>query len=102
MFFVAIVLILKNLLLNNLKIFRKISLFFGGIINIPILSTYGLVPLLNFGSKIMKRFDQGWLELMGGQGFINKVIFSMGEGDRLNYINLKIYLSAFLLVIFIC
>jgi len=98
-FFIIILIMFKNLLLNNLMIFRKVSLFFGGIINIPMLSTYALIPLLKFGSNIIKNFDQGWLELFGGQGFIGKVINLVGEGDKLNYINLKFYLSFFIIII---
>lgn len=92
---------LKNLLVNNVIILRKFLSFFGGILGIPILSTYAFMPVLNFGSKILKSLDQGWMEMIGGQGFINKLIHSIGEGDKLNYINLKLYLSLFILIILV-
>lgn len=99
--FLVIINKLKNLLIRNLLIFRKLSLFFGGMMNMPMLSTYLLVPILRFGSNILKNLDQGWLEIFGGQGLINKFIYSIGEGDKLNYINLKLYLSLFILIILI-
>jgi hypothetical protein len=77
----------------------KVIIFFGGIINIPLLSTYLLIPLLNLGLIIIKSFDQGWLEIIGGQGFIKKRIIYIRGGDKLNYLNLKLYLSLFLFIL---
>lgn len=97
--FILIIKILKSLLIIERVIAVKIIIYIGGIINIPILSTYLFIPVLNFGLYIMKNFDQGWLEAIGGQGFIKKTIEYIGGGDKLNYLNLKIYLFLFLFLI---
>jgi len=97
--FVVIIKILKNLLLIENVIIVKVVIYLGGIINIPILSTYLFIPVLNLGLFIIKTFDQGWLEIIGGQGFIKKTINYIGGGDKLNYLNLKVYLFLFLLLI---
>lgn len=98
-FFVLVLSMLRNLVARGLDIRRKVFLFFGGIINIPILSTIFLTPALSLGSKILKNFDQGWLEFLGGQGFIGRVSYVIGEGDKLNYLNLKLYLFLFFLIV---
>lgn len=97
--FILIVKILKNLLVIERVMMVKVMMYVGGIINIPILSTYLFIPLLNLGIVIIKNFDQGWLEAMGGQGFIKKAMGYIGGGDKFNYLNLKLYLSLFLLAI---
>jgi len=97
--FILITKILKNLLIIERVIIVKMILFIGGIINIPILSTYLFIPVLNLGLYILKSFDQGWLEAIGGQGFIRKAIIYIGGGDKLNYLNLKVYLSLFIFLI---
>lgn len=97
--FILIIKILKNLLIMEGLSIVKVIIFFGGIINIPLLSTYLLIPLLNLGLIIIKSFDQGWLEIIGGQGFIKKRIIYIRGGDKLNYLNLKLYLSLFLFIL---
>lgn len=101
LFFWFIIKMLKRGLVGKIIFQTKRRIFFGGIIFIPLLSTILLVPLLNLGFKIIKRFDQGWLEYFGGQGFMNKMIGVIHEGDKLNYINLKIYLSLFISIILV-
>jgi NADH dehydrogenase subunit 5 C-terminus len=91
--------IIKNLLIVKRVSIVKIILFIGSIINIPILSTYFFIPLLNLGLIVIKNLDQGWIEIIGGQGFIKKSINYIGGGDKLNYLNLKFYLSIFLFII---
>jgi len=36
-----------------------IKLYFGRIINLPLLSTYFLIPLLNYGLSLVRGLDQG-------------------------------------------
>lgn len=97
--FILIIIGLKRIILNKLNIIRRLRLFFGGIMNIPFLSTYTSILLLNYGIYLLKNLDQGWIEIMGGQGTINKIILIIGEGDKLNYISLKFYLSIYFLII---
>lgn len=80
--------------------FRAIvtKLYFGRIINLPLLSTYFLIPLLNYGMNLVRGLDQGWIEMSGGQGFISRVIIYYNRTDKFNYLNLKLYLFVFLVI----
>ena len=53
------------------------------------------MPVTNFGSKILKFVDQGWVEYTGGQGFIAKSNLARSGLDLLNSVNLKFFLFSF-------
>jgi hypothetical protein len=69
--------------------------------NLPSLSTYLLIPLLSYGILFLKKLDQAWVEILGGQGFIKKVSYYIDRGDSFNYLNLKLYLSLFIIIIIV-
>jgi NADH-ubiquinone oxidoreductase chain 5 len=72
--------------------------FIGSIWFIPILSTFGLVPLpLRVGYISIKSIDQGWSESLGGQGVYKFVGLSSGVLQWLQTNSIKIYLSIFIL-----
>lgn len=83
-----------------------IKLFIGGIFFIPNLSTFLFFSWLKVGKIILKTLDHGWLEYIGGQGFIFKAKKFFFEVDKWNFLRLKLYLSIFfviiLLIILIC
>jgi hypothetical protein len=57
--------------------------------------------MLKLGSMFLKKLDQAWLEILGGQGFIKKINFIIDKGDDFNYLNLKLYLTIFIIIILV-
>lgn len=81
---------------NKSLSFYFFSYFFSFMWFIPMISTFGVnfYPI-NYGLKILKSLDQGWVEYFGVQQVFNYFInFSkISQGFQLN--NLKIYFSFF-------
>jgi len=106
-FFISVALsILVFVNFNNLILLKKFKLvnfyyFYGLIINIPYLSTYIFIPALNFGFELIKKLDQGWTEMLGGQGFIKKIRSYRIRRDKFNFLSIKLYLSMFIFFLII-
>jgi NADH-ubiquinone oxidoreductase chain 5 len=58
------------------------------------------VPL-QYGSRLVKRIDQGWREKFGGQGICNTLEKSSTLRQWLQDNDLKVYLSTFILWVMI-
>nr|AYW52614.1 NADH dehydrogenase subunit 5 [Heterostomus curvipalpis] len=84
--------------LNKSLNFYTTSMFLGSMWFMPYISTYGLIFYpLSLGMIVIKSFDQGWSEYMGGQ----MLYYSLKNYSKFNQIiqnnNLKIYLLTFIL-----
>nr|UPX88082.1 NADH dehydrogenase subunit 5 [Aedeomyia squamipennis] len=101
---------LMGYLISNVKLFfmnkslltYKSSWFLGSMWFMPIISTFGIVkkPLI-LGLNSLKNFDQGWLEMFGGQMMYNQLKkYSLYVQEFQNN-NLKIYLFSFMIWILI-
>lgn len=69
--------------------------FLGSIWLLPYISTFAFVPATGYGHKILKLVDQGWLEFIGGQGFISRTKLLSSNTDILNSVRLKFFLFRF-------
>lgn len=94
--------------ITNLFFFNKsinnyyITIFFSRMWFIPYISTYGIINYpLKLGSIVIKSFDQGWSEFLGGQYLYKNLV----NYSQLNFYtqnnSLKIYLILFVLWIII-
>jgi len=73
----------------------------GGIWFLPLISSAGAINWLDGGVKLLKFVDQGWVEILGGQGVST---YKTHKGVIFDYRllrGLKLYLFGGLLVIFI-
>nr|YP_009092211.1 NADH dehydrogenase subunit 5 [Neochauliodes fraternus]AHG24700.1 NADH dehydrogenase subunit 5 [Neochauliodes fraternus] len=87
--------------LNSLS-FYMMSSFLGSMWFMPILSTKFVSNLfLSLGYKIIKSIDQGWSEMMGGQGMYNVMKNYTLINQLIQFNNLKIYLLSFVVWIII-
>jgi hypothetical protein len=85
--------------LLNLKKLRTTIHFMGSIWFIPLLSTYFFIPSLIMGSRLLKYLDQGWVEIISGQG-IYLIIRKRGvQVDYFFSLNIKSYLLIFLILL---
>jgi NADH-ubiquinone oxidoreductase chain 5 len=87
--------------LGRVKI-ASVKSFLGNIINLVTLSTSMFIPIYKSGALFIKQFDQGWLEYMGGQGFIGGLVNNSVFVDKFNVLNLKLYLTLFIILILLC
>nr|YP_009663897.1 NADH dehydrogenase subunit 5 [Hydrotaea spinigera]QCW07930.1 NADH dehydrogenase subunit 5 [Hydrotaea spinigera] len=78
------------------------SYFLGSMWFMPHISTYGIVnyPLI-MGQLVVKSFDQGWSEYMGGQKLYYNLVKNSQFNQLLQNNNLKIYLLSFVFWIII-
>lgn len=98
-YFISVVsLYFFNKSLNN----YNLTMFVSSIWFIPYISTYGIIkyPLI-LGQEVVKSFDQGWSEFIGGQYLYNKLIDFSKLSLYIQNNNLKIYLLLFVLWILI-
>nr|YP_002229133.1 NADH dehydrogenase subunit 5 [Corydalus cornutus]ACH89982.1 NADH dehydrogenase subunit 5 [Corydalus cornutus] len=87
--------------LNSLN-FYNMSSFLGSMWFMPILSTKFVSKLfLMMGLKIIKSIDQGWSEMMGGQGIYMFISGSSMINQSFQMNNLKIFLLSFVVWIII-
>nr|UFZ12807.1 NADH dehydrogenase subunit 5 [Acanthacorydalis fruhstorferi] len=87
--------------LNSLT-FYMMSGFLGSMWFMPILSTKFISSLfLSLGYKIIKSIDQGWSEMMGGQGMYNMMKNYTLMNQLIQFNNLKIYLLSFVVWIIV-
>lgn len=56
---------------------------------------------MKVGGEVIKTTDQGWMEYIGGQGFIQKSKIYGSVLDKLNTLDIKIYIYFFILVFII-
>nr|YP_010713099.1 NADH dehydrogenase subunit 5 [Meromyza saltatrix]WDA93965.1 NADH dehydrogenase subunit 5 [Meromyza saltatrix] len=72
--------------------FYKMSYFLGSMWLMPYISTYGIINIpLNFGYLVIKSFDQGWSEYLGGQNLNLKLITYSKINMIFHNNSLKIY-----------
>jgi len=93
-----IFIMIYNLILVQFKNLGDTVHFISRIWFMPILSTYFLVPPLYLGNLLIKYLDQGWVEIIRGQGFY--LVANKG-GSFFDYffsLNIKYYLLLFLLM----
>lgn len=104
--FVCLVGAFSGYLISNVSLifnYRALSYylmtyFAGSIWFIPIISTLGVIKFpLNLGFLTLKRFDQGWREMLGGQIIYKSIRNSSSYVQILQNNNLKIYLITFIL-----
>nr|UFZ12872.1 NADH dehydrogenase subunit 5 [Corydalus sp. 1 YLJ-2021a] len=87
--------------LNSLN-FYNVSSFLGSMWFMPILSTKFVSQLfLMMGLKIIKSIDQGWSEMMGGQGIYMFIRGNSMINQSFQMNNLKIFLLSFVVWIII-
>nr|YP_009409210.1 NADH dehydrogenase subunit 5 [Archichauliodes deceptor]AOX48543.1 NADH dehydrogenase subunit 5 [Archichauliodes deceptor] len=87
---------------SNSMVYYEYVVFFGSMWFMPILSTKFVNYLfLKMGVFYSKNLDQGWSELLGGQGMYNFLSYSSSKNEILQFNNLKIYLLSFIMWIFI-
>nr|UFZ12820.1 NADH dehydrogenase subunit 5 [Acanthacorydalis sinensis] len=87
--------------LNSLS-FYLMSGFLGSMWFMPILSTKFVSNLfLSLGYKIIKSIDQGWSEMMGGQGMYNMMKNYTLMNQLIQFNNLKIYMLSFVVWIIV-
>lgn len=78
-------------------VFTGRSLYFvGSMWLLPYISTLVFMPLVKIGEKLLKFFDQGWLEQLGGQGFYKKASSYSSVLDYSITLGVKTYLLTFL------
>lgn len=65
----------------------------------PLISTISFVPLTKLGFTLIKYLDQGWIELLGGQGFHKKARSYSLNLDYSGLLSLKSYLFIFFVFI---
>lgn len=96
----------RGFLISNINFFNRnksinyyfFSFFSSSIWFIPFVSTIGLIFFpLNFGLKIFKSLDQGWMEYLGIQQFFIYFIYISKLNLFFQYNNLKIY---FMILVF--
>nr|WNS59326.1 NADH dehydrogenase subunit 5 [Cetema sp.] len=74
------------------------SYFLGTMWFMPYISTYGLINFpLNCGFLVIKSFDQGWSEFMGGQNLNLNLVFISKINMVFHNNNLKIYFMSMVL-----
>nr|AMM04648.1 NADH dehydrogenase subunit 5 [Folsomia candida] len=87
--------------LVDFKVMKKISstsglaYFLGSMWLLPFISTFALTPIIKYGVKILNLVDQGWVEFLGGQGFIDKSKFISSKADVLNSVSMKFFMFSF-------
>nr|UFZ13850.1 NADH dehydrogenase subunit 5 [Neochauliodes fraternus] len=86
---------------SSLKFYFYIT-YFGSMWFMPILSTKFVSYLfLKMGYFIIKNIDQGWSEMLGGQGAYKVFSVSSSGNEIIQFNNLKIYLLSFVMWVII-
>nr|QLY89870.1 NADH dehydrogenase subunit 5 [Neoleria inscripta] len=80
----------------------NMSMFLGSMWFMPYISTYGVIgyPLI-LGGMVIKSFDQGWSEYMGGRYLGQKLVIYSQLNNVMQNNSLKIYLLTFVLWVII-
>nr|UFZ13249.1 NADH dehydrogenase subunit 5 [Platychauliodes sp.] len=87
--------------LNSLNYYNYV-VYFGSMWFMPILSTKFISYIfLKLGTFYIKNLDQGWSEMIGGQGMYSSLKKFSSNNEILQLNNLKIYLLSFVLWVFI-
>nr|UFZ13863.1 NADH dehydrogenase subunit 5 [Neochauliodes koreanus] len=86
---------------NSLKFYFYIT-YFGSMWFMPILSTKFVSYLfLKMGYFVIKNIDQGWSEMLGGQGAYKMFSVGSSKNEIIQFNNLKIYLLSFVMWVII-
>nr|YP_010464282.1 NADH dehydrogenase subunit 5 [Chlorophila portschinski]UUL71659.1 NADH dehydrogenase subunit 5 [Chlorophila portschinski] len=87
---------------NKSLLFYNSSMFFSGMWNMPVFSTYGIIysPLL-VGGRLYMNFDQGWTEYYGAQRIYNSLVLNSKAFQVFFNNNVKIFLILMLMWLFI-
>nr|QTC08221.1 NADH dehydrogenase subunit 5 [Chauliodes pectinicornis] len=86
---------------NSLNYYSFVT-FFGSMWYMPIISTKFISYIyLKMGYFLLKNFDQGWSEMLGGQGMYNFIKLNSSKNEIMQMNNLKIYLLSFIMWIII-
>nr|UFZ13197.1 NADH dehydrogenase subunit 5 [Neochauliodes sinensis] len=86
---------------NSLKFYFYIT-YFGSMWFMPILSTKFVSYLfLKMGYFVIKNIDQGWSEMLGGQGAYSMFSVGSSKNEIIQFNNLKIYLLSFVMWVII-
>nr|WKU83924.1 NADH dehydrogenase subunit 5 [Doros destillatorius] len=97
-------------LISNISLFIKnksyyyyySSMFFGSMLFMPYISTYGIINYsLKIGKNVGMNFDQGWTEFMGSQNLYKQLIIYSQFSNYLQNNNLKVYMMIIVLWIII-
>jgi len=97
--FLVFISVLFSYFSSNLTYFLSSSYYFISLIwHLPTIFTYFPAKSLFIGLSYLKFFDQGWIELFGGQGAFNKITASSA---RLNSIISSIVKNIFMFFMFI-
>lgn len=62
--------------------YKKLYGFYGIMWGLPVISTFFFIGPLNFGLKLVKFIDQGWIEELGGRGIYKKIALGMPSLDH--------------------
>nr|YP_009906693.1 NADH dehydrogenase subunit 5 [Elaeidobius kamerunicus]QLI52336.1 NADH dehydrogenase subunit 5 [Elaeidobius kamerunicus] len=88
---------MKYFYLLKAMFFYHSSMFFSGMWNLPILSTFGVNSyFLNLGKIYTKNFDQGWMEYYGSKN----LFWSMKSSSMILQLLSRNHLKVFLLLMF--
>lgn len=98
LFMFLIILGLKIFELKILAPLKKNIFFFSNIWFLPYFSSRFIVSFLNLGNFFLKFLDQGWVEYLGGQGFIKNVIKKSSFLDYFFLTRIKIYFLIFFIL----
>nr|QLY89922.1 NADH dehydrogenase subunit 5 [Clusiodes albimanus] len=94
------------LFLNSAKNNYFVSYFSGSMWFMPYIATYGVILFpLNIGNYVMKSFDQGWSEMVGGQKLYQVLTYQSQYVTTLQNNSFKIYFLTFvmwILFMFVC
>jgi len=79
---------------------NKYIYYLGSMWFLPGLTTIFFIPTIKLGGRIIKSFDQGWLEYIGGQGINLSLTRATSKIDYFYYLDLRAYLLGFFFIIF--
>nr|YP_010713138.1 NADH dehydrogenase subunit 5 [Cadrema minor]WDA94017.1 NADH dehydrogenase subunit 5 [Cadrema minor] len=84
--------------MNKALFYYLSSYFLGSMWFMPYISTYGLINYsLNYGFLVIKSFDYGWSEYLGGQHLNSKMVYISKINSFIQNNSLKIYFMTMVL-----
>lgn len=81
--------------------YKKLYGFYGIMWGLPVISTFFFIGPLNFGLKLVKFIDQGWIEELGGRGIYKKIALGMPSLDHWNLLGIKSYFLMFFFILLV-
>nr|QID03254.1 NADH dehydrogenase subunit 5 [Homidia socia] len=98
LFMLLVILGLKIFELSMLAPLKKKYFFFSNMWFLPYFSSSFMVSFLNLGNFFLKFLDQGWVEYLGGQGFMKNVMKKSSFLDYFFLTSMKIYFLIFFIL----